>query len=142
MSDVHNLMEVTMALSPRFERWGREYAAVQIAERDRALERAEAERARAEAEGARAEAEGARAGAERARAEAERARAEAERARAESLQEQLAKALCALLRVKFGSLPAGMVLRIESATPGQLQSWADNAIDAASLEEVFEQDRL
>ncbi|MBY4895392.1 hypothetical protein [Cupriavidus sp. AU9028] len=95
-----------MALSPRFERWGREYAAVQVAERDRALERAE----------------------------------EASRL-VQALQQQLPKALCALLRVKFGSLPAGMVRRIESATPDQLQSWADNAIDAASLEEVFEQDR-
>ncbi|MGY8526042.1 Rpn family recombination-promoting nuclease/putative transposase [Paracidovorax citrulli] len=106
LSDVENLMEVTMALSPRFERWGREYAAVYIAERDRALKEAEEARKSAQA-----------------------------------LQQHLAKALCTLLHVRFGTLSERTVQRIETATPDQVQLWTDNAISAASLRDVFERER-
>ncbi|MGE0706727.1 MAG: Rpn family recombination-promoting nuclease/putative transposase [Planctomycetota bacterium] len=45
--------------------------------------------------------------------------------------------LLRLLRKRFGSLPAELEQRVESASQTELERWADRVLTAASLEEVF-----
>jgi flagellar biosynthesis/type III secretory pathway protein FliH len=45
--------------------------------------------------------------------------------------------LARLLRRRFGRLGPDIHARLEGATPEQLEAWAENILDAKSLEEVF-----
>ena len=38
---------------------------------------------------------------------------------------------------RFGPLPTEILARIDAATTDQLEQWADNILDARSIEEVF-----
>ena len=42
-----------------------------------------------------------------------------------------------LLQRRFGRLPAATVRRLDGASQSDLESWADNVLDAGTLEEVF-----
>ncbi len=42
-----------------------------------------------------------------------------------------------LLRRRFGRLPAGTERRLDRASRADLEAWADNVLDARSLDEVF-----
>ena len=44
-----------------------------------------------------------------------------------------------LLTKRFGTLPADMVGKISAASAGQIDVWLDRVLDAASLEDVFQQ---
>lgn len=46
-------------------------------------------------------------------------------------------ALQRLLSKRFGPLPAGVLARIDSATPDQIESWLDAVLDAPTLEVIF-----
>ncbi len=41
------------------------------------------------------------------------------------------------LRRRFGHLPPGAAQRLDLASQADLESWADNVLDAGSLDEVF-----
>ena len=42
------------------------------------------------------------------------------------------------LRHRFGLLPASVVERLGRASSDQMEAWADNVLDAETLDEVFE----
>lgn len=48
------------------------------------------------------------------------------------------KLLTALLRQRFGEVPAWAMARLQEAEPAQLERWALRVLEAGSLEEVFE----
>ena len=45
--------------------------------------------------------------------------------------------LLKLLRLRFGELPASVVVRIEAAEVPELELWADRVVTAAQLEDVL-----
>ncbi|MCF7969938.1 MAG: DUF2887 domain-containing protein, partial [Methylococcaceae bacterium] len=45
--------------------------------------------------------------------------------------------LSRLLKRRFGTVNAVILKRLKNATPQQLELWADNILDAASIEDVF-----
>jgi len=51
------------------------------------------------------------------------------------------KLLMALLRQRFGEVPAWAAARLREAAPAQLETWALRVLEAESLEEVFEAGR-
>ena len=76
----------------------------------------------------------------------QRAREEAlqrgmERGREEGLRRGVAAGertvLERLLRRRFGRLPAATAQRLEGASPAELEAWAENVLDAGTLDEVF-----
>ncbi|VCU70492.1 hypothetical protein PIGHUM_02564 [Pigmentiphaga humi] len=60
-----------------------------------------------------------------------------EEGRRKGLQEGKAGLLEQLLARRFGPLPLAVRERLAGASDGELDSWALNVLDAASLEEVF-----
>ena len=64
-----------------------------------------------------------------------------QRARDEARQEGIERGertvLERQLRRRFGRLPAGVVDRLHRASAGDLETWADNVLDAETLDEVF-----
>lgn len=52
--------------------------------------------------------------------------------------EGLAASLLHLLRRRFGAVPAAVQDRITQADPAAVEAWFDRAVDAPSLEAVFE----
>ena len=42
-----------------------------------------------------------------------------------------------LLTRRFGPLPESLQVRLRSATTEQLEHWADQVLDAATIEDVF-----
>ena len=42
------------------------------------------------------------------------------------------------LRRRFGPLSPGTVERVEQASPRDLEAWAENVLDAGTLDEVFD----
>jgi len=57
---------------------------------------------------------------------------------AEGRAEGRAELLARILRRRFGDLPEWVEIRLREATPAQLESWADHALDATHLEAVFD----
>lgn len=57
---------------------------------------------------------------------------------AEGRAEGRAELLARILRRRFGDLPDWVEIRLREATPAQLESWADQMLDAATLEAVFD----
>ena len=66
-----------------------------------------------------------------------RAKGQAE-GRAKGQAEGRAELLARILRRRFGDLPEWVEIRLREATPAQLESWADRALDATHLEAVFD----
>ena len=58
--------------------------------------------------------------------------------KAKGLAEGRAELLARILRRRFGDLPEWVEIRLREATPEQLESWADHALDATHLEAVFD----
>lgn len=56
----------------------------------------------------------------------------------EGLQEGQALALRRLLTRRFGALPEDLGARIQGARPEDLEAWLDRALEAVSLEEIFQ----
>ena len=46
-----------------------------------------------------------------------------------------------LLGRRFGALPPGTLERVDRASTGELETWAENVLDAGTLDEVFDPDR-
>ena len=57
---------------------------------------------------------------------------------AEGRAEGRIELLARILRRRFGDLPEWVEIRLREATPEQLESWADHALDATHLEAVFD----
>jgi flagellar biosynthesis/type III secretory pathway protein FliH len=57
----------------------------------------------------------------------------------EGKQEGELAVLTRLLSRRFGALGAATIERLRRATPSELEHWADNILDAQTLEEVFGQ---
>jgi hypothetical protein len=55
----------------------------------------------------------------------------------EGLQRGEARILCALLRLRFGDLPAAVQQRIESADADTLLRWSERVLTAQRLDEVL-----
>ena len=60
-----------------------------------------------------------------------------QRARDEGRQEGRQVVLERLLRRRFGLLPPGVAERLRRASAGEIEAWADNVLDADTLDEVF-----
>jgi predicted transposase YdaD len=60
-----------------------------------------------------------------------------EKGRQEGRQEGEAIILERQLERRFGPLEAAIGVRLRGAAPEQLERWAENVLDAATLEEVF-----
>ena len=60
-----------------------------------------------------------------------------QRARDEGRQEGRQVVLERLLRRRFGLLPTGVAERLRRASAGEIEAWADNVLDADTLDEVF-----
>ena len=58
--------------------------------------------------------------------------------KAKGWAEGRAELLARILRRRFGDLPEWVEIRLREATPEQLESWADHALDATHLEAVFD----
>jgi Domain of unknown function (DUF4351) len=56
----------------------------------------------------------------------------------EGAQANASSMLSRLLTRRFGNLPTATLERIKSATQAQLEAWFDSAIDAKSIDEVFQ----
>ncbi|MBN9368078.1 MAG: DUF4351 domain-containing protein [Comamonadaceae bacterium] len=57
--------------------------------------------------------------------------------RQEGRQEDEATVLLRLLTRRFGPLGALMTQRVRQASSAELEQWADNILDASTLDEVF-----
>ena len=55
----------------------------------------------------------------------------------ENLQRQVVKGMLRLLTRRFGPLDAATERCLQEASSAELERWADNILDAASLDEVF-----
>ncbi|MBT9100123.1 DUF4351 domain-containing protein [Methylovulum psychrotolerans] len=55
----------------------------------------------------------------------------------QGFQQGEASALKHLLLRRFKAIPPETLTRIGQATPGQLEQWLENILDAATLEDVF-----
>ena len=55
----------------------------------------------------------------------------------QGLQQGETTALKRLLTRRFKTIPSEVLMRIEQAVPGQLETWIENTLDAATLEDVF-----
>ena len=60
-----------------------------------------------------------------------------QRARDEGRHEGRQAVLERLLRRRFGLLPPGVAERLRRASAGEIEAWADNVLDADTLDEVF-----
>ena len=60
-----------------------------------------------------------------------------QRARNEGRQEGRQDVLERLLRRRFGPLSAGVAERLRRASVGEIEAWADNVLDADTLDDVF-----
>ena len=61
-----------------------------------------------------------------------------QRARDEGRKEGERTVLARQLRRRFGTLPPAVRKRLAGASEAELEAWADNVLDASSLDEVFE----
>jgi len=61
-----------------------------------------------------------------------------QRARDEGRQEGERTVLARQLRRRFSTLPPTVRERLAGASEAELEAWADNVLDASSLDEVFE----
>ena len=57
--------------------------------------------------------------------------------RQQGRQEGERAVLARLLRRRFGDLPSAISAQLRSASEAELEAWADNVLDATTLEEVF-----
>ena len=64
-----------------------------------------------------------------------------QRARDEGRQEGERAVLERLLRRRFGTLPPRVGARLGGASEADLEAWADNVLDAATLDDVFDTER-
>lgn len=64
-----------------------------------------------------------------------------QRARDEGRQEGVRVVLERQLRRRFGTLPPAVGVRLGAASEADLEAWADNVLDAATLDDVFEPGR-
>ena len=64
-----------------------------------------------------------------------------QRARDEGRQEGVRVVLERQLRRRFGTLPPAGGARLGAASEADLEAWADNVLDAATLDDVFEPGR-
>jgi hypothetical protein len=60
-----------------------------------------------------------------------------EKGKLEGKLEEAVNTLNRLLNKRFGSTPPEIIVKIETATLAQVESWFDRAIDARQLEDVF-----
>ena len=64
-----------------------------------------------------------------------------EQGRQEGRQEGESGILLRLLELRFGELPASLVMRVQSADSKQLKVWAEAVLTAGTLAEVFNNDQ-
>jgi predicted transposase YdaD len=68
---------------------------------------------------------------------AERYRVWGEQIKHEGHQQGEAQVLLVLLRKRFGALPEAVTIRVKNAPVDQVESWAEELLDAASLDALF-----
>jgi len=61
-----------------------------------------------------------------------------QKGRQEGCQEGESKLLLRLIQKRFSDIPAWAKARIDAASEAQLEQWAENILDASTLEEVFQ----
>ncbi|MEN9867739.1 MAG: hypothetical protein RL748_3329 [Pseudomonadota bacterium] len=60
-------------------------------------------------------------------------------AKQEGVQTGELTALTRQLTRRFGALPSALLVRLQSATQAQIETWLDRILDANSLDDVFEE---
>ena len=59
----------------------------------------------------------------------------------EGIRQGRAEVLARLLRRRFGLLPPDIVARLHQASAAELDTWAENVLDAKTLDEVLDPGR-